>query len=255
MQSLSSLSSIAVRFPIISLTRAFLAFSKVKVNNADQFVKLLQQTDRPIITVSNHTSTVDDLIVFNTLPLSIILSNRMRYGLGAKEICFSNSLTSFFFHNANIIPIIRGEGIYQQAVDTAIALMNDNSWVHLFSEGRINTTSQLLRFKLPFNITRFKWGIARIIMESKNPPLIVPIYHHGCDDVLPSMKPPYYPRLGQNVSIQFGDPIDSSSLLEQVELLGLSSLEEKMIHLTRTIQECVEEVKLTLLKEVGNKSN
>ena len=33
------------------------------------------------------------------------------------------------------IPIVRGDGVYQKAVDCCIAVLNDGGWIHVFPEG------------------------------------------------------------------------------------------------------------------------
>lgn len=70
------------------------------------------------------------------LPYSVLLDRtRNRYGFGAREICFPNGLYSWFFKSGGIIPIERGAGVYQSGMDTALELMAQNRWFHVFSEG------------------------------------------------------------------------------------------------------------------------
>ena len=33
------------------------------------------------------------------------------------------------------IPIVRGDGVYQKAVDYCINLLNEGAWIHVFPEG------------------------------------------------------------------------------------------------------------------------
>ena len=103
-----------------------------------EFIKLLDARKRPLITISNHTSTIDDPYLFAVLlPWSILLnSDKNRYGFGAQEICFQNPVYSWFFKNGGILPIVRGQGIYQQGMEDALSLLNESKWIHIFSEGR-----------------------------------------------------------------------------------------------------------------------
>lgn len=140
----------------------------------------------------NLYSTIDDLLVFSAaLPLSVLLSSaKLRVGLGASEICFSTPVRSWFFSRANIIPIVRGHGIYQPAMDRAIHMLDKNRWVHIFPEGKVNPSDSSL---LPF-----RWGVSRLIMDAQVPPLLVPIFHRGCHEILPLGKP-YIPKIGKTV--------------------------------------------------------
>jgi monolysocardiolipin acyltransferase len=76
------------------------------VLNADRFYALVrdEQRTRPIITgwtlvtchicvVANHVSTLDDPVIWGTTPLHMLLRDplhRLRWTLGAREICHAN---------------------------------------------------------------------------------------------------------------------------------------------------------------------
>lgn len=59
---------------------------------------------------------------------------------------------------------------------------------------------------------RLKWGVGRMIFESPIPPIVVPIWHIGMDDVLPN-EPPYVLRLRKNLTFNYGDPIDMTEMV------------------------------------------
>lgn len=66
-----------------------------------------------------------------------------------------------------------------------VEILSKNGWVHIFPEGRVT--------KIPI---RIKWGISRLIKESSTPPILLPIWLNGMENVWPS-KPPYYPKIGK----------------------------------------------------------
>jgi hypothetical protein len=112
--------------------------------------------------------------------------------------------SSLFFGLGQVIPTVRGYGIYQPAVDFAIEKANQNCWLHIFPEARVNQQEALLRFK---------WGVGRIIMESDKCPLVVPMWHTGMSEIRPLNGPPI--RLFKPVTIAFGDPIDFQDTLDE----------------------------------------
>jgi len=123
----------------------------------------------PLLTVSNHMSTMDDTAVIASLaPFSLLASpdncrsivqsvvhavslRRIRWGWCAQEICFSNPFIGLFFRLGKVLPIVRGKGFMQpvraikrsinrsfsrlQGMEEATQLVQQGKWFHLFPEG------------------------------------------------------------------------------------------------------------------------
>lgn len=132
---------------------------------------------------------------------------KMRWSLAAHDICFTKKFHSYFFLLGKCIPIIRGKGVYQNAMDFALDILKKGRWLHIFPEGRVNMEK---------NFIRFKWGVGRLIYELPTIPIIIPIWHVGMDNVLPNY-PPYRIKIGNKVTMNFGKPIDVSELVEKLK--------------------------------------
>jgi hypothetical protein len=83
---------------------------------------------------------------------------------------------------------------------------------------------------------KFKWGIARLIMESKKP-IVIPFYHHGMAEMFPIR---FYKGLkyGKKIRVIFGDPIE----FQDDFTFGLDASEAR-IKITKLCQTKLEHLK------------
>lgn len=85
--------------------------------------------------------------------------------------------------------------------------MELGKWIHIFPEGRVNVSKELIRLK---------WGVGRLIYESPIAPIVIPMYHVGMDDVLPNQYP-YMLRSGKKVTLNYGKPIDFHDMVSDLK--------------------------------------
>ncbi|XP_019771035.1 tafazzin isoform X2 [Dendroctonus ponderosae] len=173
-------------------------------------------------------------VLISTLTLRHLLCpSKMRWSLAAHDICFTCSQHSYFFSLGKCIPVIRGAGVYQKAVDFMIERLAKGDWVHIFPEGKVNMSKEHIRFK---------WGIGRMIFESPVPPIVVPIWHIGMDDVLPN-EPPYVLRLRKNLTFNYGNPIDMSDMVRALKSANATE-EEARKQITDFLQDRLQKLKI-----------
>ncbi|XP_011163950.1 tafazzin homolog isoform X1 [Solenopsis invicta] len=151
---------------------------------------------------------------------------KIRWSLAAQDICFTNVWHSYFFMLGKCIPIVRGDGVYQEAMDFCIERLALGEWVHVFPEGKVNMLKEEMRLK---------WGVGRLILESPVTPIVIPICHLGMDEVLPN-EPPYVLKVGKRVTMHYGEPIDFSGLLDELRESKASEMEARKA-ITDRIQE------------------
>ena len=64
---------------------------------------------------------------------------------------------SQFFLNGKTLPVERGLGLQQPAMQTAAQLLARGDWVHLFPEGRVGFSGRL---------QPCKWGVGKLICDA-----------------------------------------------------------------------------------------
>ncbi|KAF5454084.1 hypothetical protein F2P56_023776 [Juglans regia] len=167
---------------------------------------LRRPKDKSLITVSNHVASMDDpLVIAALLPPHVLLdAQNLRWTLCATDRCFSNPVFSAFFRSVKVLPVARGDGIYQKGMDMAIAKLNRGGWVHIFPEGsRSRDGGKTVRSS--------KRGVGRLVLDADNIPMVIPFVHTGMHEIMPLGAS--IPRIGKTVTVIVGDPIHFDDLL------------------------------------------
>lgn len=223
-----------VQYGALAASKFFMnVLNTTRVHNRHHLERALyhRPPGQPLITFSNHTSTLDDPLILSCMTpffpsYSSPTSNcnrkgLFRYSLGAEEVCLGGSALHrwFFIKAGRVIPVRRGEGPFQPAMDTAIHLLCTQAiWLHIFVEGKVNPHPSLHTTndekKSRNLLTPIRHGIARLIMETSPRPLLLPFIHTGMERVKPFHA--FFPRIFQNVDVYFGEPIDSGKLVNRI---------------------------------------
>ncbi|KAK9468690.1 hypothetical protein V1512DRAFT_202854 [Lipomyces arxii] len=229
------------------LSRSFLnGFHNVQVSGVERFQETLKRArneGRGVLTVANHISVIDDPLLWGLLPLRSMTDPKyLRWSLGAENICFTTKLTEYFFSMGQVLSTRRfGVGPYQGAIDSAILLLSPSirnslsksseitpathpfpsgdlppQWVHIFPESLVHQAYPPHKTTMKY----FHWGVSRVLLEAEKMPIVVPVFHHGLEDVFPEDRESYkyvprtviFPRFSKKkrlpLNIKFGSAID-----------------------------------------------
>ncbi|KAI4349951.1 hypothetical protein L6164_010490 [Bauhinia variegata] len=160
---------------------------------------------KPLLTVSNHVASVDDpFVIASLLPPNVLLdAKNLRWTLCATDRCFKNPVTSAFFRSVKVLPVSRGDGIYQEGMDMAISKLNCGGWVHIFPEGSRSRDGGK-------TMGSSKRGVGRLVLDADHMPIVVPFVHTGMQDIMPIGA--NVPRIGKTVTVIIGNPISFDDL-------------------------------------------
>ncbi|XP_057439350.1 uncharacterized protein LOC130731163 [Lotus japonicus] len=169
---------------------------------------------KPLLTVSNHVASMDDpLVIASLLPPQVLLDARnLRWTLCATDRCFKNPVTSAFFRSVKVLPVSRGDGIYQEGMDMALSKLNHGAWVHIFPEGSRSRDGGK-------TMSSSKRGVGRLVLDGDTMPLVIPFVHTGMQDIMPIGAS--FPRIGKMVTVLVGDPINFDDIHDLEESLDV----------------------------------
>jgi monolysocardiolipin acyltransferase len=199
---------------VVSCSRLLLALNDTKVYNGDRFascVESARQATQPLISVSNHTSTIDDPVVLSAVTPPALLKHKLyaRWAWCAEEICFKNPFFAVFFRLGKITPIRRGVGLQQEGMAEALTYMTKGDWFHIFPEGKCIQEE-------PKQFKRLKWGVGKLIAEASaqpgvKTPIVLPFVHRGMPKIMPFYH--YIPRIRKPLRVLVGEPLHFEDLI------------------------------------------
>ncbi|KAK0602045.1 hypothetical protein LWI29_029847 [Acer saccharum] len=202
----------AVAVPVLgSVCHVFMnGLNRVQVYGVEKLHEALlnRPKNKPLITVSNHVASVDDpFVIASLLPPRVLLdAQNLRWTLCASDRCFKNPVTSAFFRSVKVLPVSRGEGIYQKGMDIALSKLNTGGWVHIFPEGSRSRDGGK-------TMGSSKRGVGRLVLDADNVPMVVPFVHSGMQEIMPVGAS--LPRIGKTVTVVIGDPIEFDDLVNE----------------------------------------
>jgi len=180
-----------------------------------------REKGRPMLTVSNHQSVLDDPGLWCVLlPWWRMRPEQFRWSICTEDVFFAVPFLSPVYGAGNVMPLDRSGSLEQPLFKRFFEKLTGGSWCHIFAEGRV---WQNWRFEdgEP-RLGPFKFGIGKLIAhcpEGKEP-LIVPLFHQGMDKVIPekvlskeknkkASKPlSLFPKVGNQITMYVGEPFD-----------------------------------------------
>lgn len=102
------------------------------LSNLDNAFATARASNRGIITMMNHMSTVDDPFLFACLPWRYFKDwEDIRWGLAASNVCFTNKISQIFFSLGKIFPCERfGRGPFQSGLDACIRILSPDDTIN-----------------------------------------------------------------------------------------------------------------------------
>lgn len=226
---------IALYLPISLFSKVLMhTANSITVYNSEQLLKALKREENQgLVTVSNHQTTIDIILAgCNSLKFrDLLFPSRYPYVMNAEEYAFKNKFRAYWASIIRLMPIRRGEGIYQIEMDDFINRVRGGNWVQIYPEGRTYQngpysdraadgcyyTPSGRKSPPNRNLGPLKWGVGRLIAECEVTPIILPFYQLGFEYIQPQVEDRVckqtLPVGGNHTTVVYGEPIHVDDLL------------------------------------------
>src|SRR5450631_1348514 len=146
----------------------------------------------PLLLASNHLSFVDSLVIPLVTPRRVVFLAKSEYFTGHG---IRGAVQRWLFTAVGSIPIQRGTaGAAQEALDSALEILNDGLAFGIYPEGTRSRDGRLYRGRT---------GVAWLALTAGCP--VVPVGLAGTQDIQPVGS--RFPRI-RKITIRFGKPLD-----------------------------------------------
>jgi 1-acyl-sn-glycerol-3-phosphate acyltransferase len=150
----------------------------------------------PLLLASNHLSFVDSLVIPLVTPRRVVFLAKSEYFTGHG---IRGAVQRWLFTAVGSIPIQRGTaGAAQEALDSALEILNDGLAFGIYPEGTRSLDGRLYRGRT---------GVAWLALTAGCP--VVPVALSGTQDIQPVGS--RIPRI-RKITVRFGNPLDFSDL-------------------------------------------
>ena len=178
----------------------------------------------PCIITPNHSSHMDTMAVFSSLPLRYV--NRL-FALAAKDYFFRNGAIAFGSRLiANVIPLDR-TGAEKTGLQLSLSKLEEGHGILVFPEGTRSVTGK---------IESFKKGAIMLSRQAKLP--IIPTYIKGTLQSMP--KATVFPK-AVKISVFYGEPLRFWE--SPLDILGNSDAAQFLEQKVKTLRETLEDGK------------
>lgn len=146
----------------------------------------------PVLLASNHLSFVDSVVIPLVAPRRVVFLAKAEYFTGDG---IRGTLMRSFFTALASVPIQRGTaGAAQEALDSALKILNDGHAFGIYPEGTRSRDGRLYRGRT---------GVAWLALTARCP--VVPVALSGTQDIQPVDS--RFPRISK-ITVRFGKPLD-----------------------------------------------